>query len=144
MYVLLCIFYELARYHYFKEDIHSGMTVLHQVTEALKTFISNIKEAIPISAKSSLKFLKKGTKVPRKSPPPVGILHHVSGWVLLTDLNSNYCFPVHIGFTQIRPEVTIFSSNLRKVILIELTCPCEENMKSSHSTKINKYLALKS
>ena len=32
---------------------------------------------------------------------------------------------------------------LRKVILIELTCPCEENMESWHSTKINKYLALK-
>ena len=28
-------------------------------------------------------------------------------------------------------------------ICIELTCPCEENMQSWHSTKINKYLALK-
>ena len=34
-------------------------------------------------------------------------------------------------------------NGLRKVILIELTCPCEENMESWHSTKINKYLALK-
>ena len=79
MYVLLCIFYELARYHYFKEDIHSGMTVLHQVTKAFKTFILNIKEAVPISAKLSLKFVKKGTKVPRSSAP-VRILHHVSDW----------------------------------------------------------------
>ena len=28
-------------------------------------------------------------------------------------------------------------------ILIELTCSCEENMESWHSTNINKYLALK-
>ena len=88
-------------------------------------------------------FVKKGAKVPRKRTPPVGILHHASDWVLLADLNSNYCFPVHIAFTQLRPEITIFSNSLRKVILIELTCPCEENMESWHSTKINKYLALK-
>ena len=37
----------------------------------------------------------------------------------------------------------IFSNNLRKVILIELTWPCEENVKPSHSTKIKKYLPLK-
>ena len=35
------------------------------------------------------------------------------------------------------------SNHLRKVILIELTCLCEENSESWHGTKINKYLALK-
>ena len=113
------------------------------VFAALKSFISNIKETVPISAKTSIKFVKKGAKVPRKRSPPVGILHHASDRVLIADLNSNYCFPVHIAFTQLRPDITIFSNNLRKVILIELTCPCEENMESWHSTKINKYLALK-
>ena len=53
-------------------------TVLHQVIEALQTFISNIKEAASISAKSSIMFVKKGAKVPRKRTPPVGILHYVS------------------------------------------------------------------
>ena len=93
-------------------------TVLHQVTEGLQTFISNIKEAVPISAKSSMS-VKKGAKVPRKRTPPVGTLHHASDWVLLADLNSNYCFPVHIAFTQLRPDITIFSNSLRKVILVK-------------------------
>ena len=53
-------------------------TVLHQVIEALQTFISNIKEAVSISAKSSIMFVKKGAKVPRKRTPPVGILHYAS------------------------------------------------------------------
>ena len=118
-------------------------TVLHQVIEALQTFISNIKEAVPISSKSSIMFLKKGAKVPRKRAPTVGILHHALDRVLLADLNINYCFPVCIAFTQLRPDITIFSNSLRKVILIYLTCPCEENMESWHNTKINKYLALK-
>ena len=85
------------------------MTLLHQVIEALQTFISNIKEAVPISAKSSIMFVKKGAKVPHKRTPPVGILHYASDWVLLADLNGNYCFPVHIAFTQLRPDITIFS-----------------------------------
>ena len=80
--------------------------------------------------------------MPCKRSAPVGILHHASEWVLLADLNCN-CFPVHIAFTQLRPDITIFSNSLRKVILIELTCPCEENMESWHGNKINKYLVLK-
>ena len=118
-------------------------TVLRKIIEFLKSFILNIKQTVPISPKSSIKFVKKGTKVPHKRTPPVGILHQASDWVLLADIDSNYCFPIHIAFTQLRPDITIFSNVLRKVILIELTCPCEENMESWHSTKINKYLALK-
>ena len=78
--------------------------------------------------------------MPRKRTP-VGILHHGSDWILLADLNKTYCFPVQIAFTQLRPDIKIFSNSLRKIILIELTCPCEENMESSHGTKINKYSA---
>ena len=66
--------------------------------------------------------------MPCKRTALVGILHYASDWILLADLNSNYCFPVHIAFTQLRPDITIFSNSLRNVILIELTYPCEENM----------------
>ena len=64
-------------------------TVLHQVIETLQTFISNIKEAVLFSAKSSIMFVKKGAIMRRKRTPSVGILHYVSDWVLLADLNSN-------------------------------------------------------
>ena len=90
-----------------------------------------------------MKFVRKGAKVPRKRTPAVGILHHESDWILIADLNKNYCFPFHIAFTQLRPDIRICSNRLRKVILIELTRPCEENKESWHGTKINKYLALK-
>ena len=114
-------------------------TVLRGVIEVLKTFILTIKDTVPISPQPSIEFVRKGTKVPHKRTPPVGILHLSSDWILLADLNKTYCFPVHIAFTDIK----IFPDSLRKVILIELTCPCEENMESWHGTKINKYSALK-
>ena len=81
--------------------------------------------------------------MPRKRTPPAGILHHASDWIILADLNKTHCFPVHIAFNQLRPNITIFSNSLRKVILIEITCSCEENMKSWQGTKINKYLDFK-
>ena len=94
-------------------------TVLREVTEVLKTFILNIKDTIPISQKSSIKFVRKGTKKPHKRTPPIGILHHASDWILLADLNKIYCFPAHIAFTQLRSDITIFSNSLRKVVLVE-------------------------
>ena len=123
------VFLQQRRYT-FRHD-----TVFHRIIESLRSFILNIKQAVPTSPKSSMKFAKKRTKV--------DTLHQTSAWVPLADLGSNYCFPIHLAFTQLRPDITIFSSALRKVKLIELTCTCEENMGSWHSAKINKYLALK-
>ena len=98
-------------------------TVLHRVIEALQTFISNIKEAVPISAKSSIMFVKKGEKCLAKGLVQLAFYTMRQTGVFLVDLNSNYCFPVHIAITQLRPDITIFSNSLRKVMLIELTCP---------------------
>ena len=84
-----------------------------------KIFKDNDLTTVPISPKSSIKFVRKGTKVPRKRTPPVGILHHASDWILLADLNKIYCFPAHIAFTQLRSDITIFSNSLRKVVLVE-------------------------
>ena len=66
-----------------------------------------------------------------KRIPPVSILHQASGWIVLADLNTNYCFPVDIAFNQLKVDITIFSNNLRKVILIELTWPSEEKFLTS-------------
>ena len=59
-----------------------------------------MKQTVPISPKSSIKFVKKGTKVPNKRTTPFGILHQASDWVLLADIDSNYCFPIHIELRQ--------------------------------------------
>ena len=98
-----------------------------------KTKILNLKEAN----------LLLGAKWTCKRTPPNGTLHHASDWVLLVDFNSNYCLPVPTALTQLRTDITILSDHSKKVILIELTCLCEENSKSWHGTKIKKYLALK-
>ena len=110
---------------------------------ALRIIISNIRSSIKTNKSSvpsskqpiKIKFLKKGTKVKTKNSSPGGILHQASGWV--GDLDGSFHFPPHIAFTKLRPDITIFSSKLKRVILIELTCPCEENMEAWHNLKVN-------
>ena len=41
-----------------------------------------------------------------------------------------------------RPDIVLFSNALKRAILIELTCPCEENMESWHSDKLLRYSGL--
>ena len=71
-----------------------------------------------------------------------GLLLVYSDWILISDLSPNYVFPCQIALTELRPDVVIYSNTLKHVILLELTCPCEENMECWHSTKLSKYSAL--
>ena len=59
------------------------------------------------------------------------------------DLDGTFSFPLHIAFTEQRRDRTIFSNKLKRVILIDLTCPCEEDMEAWHNAKNSKYMPLK-
>ena len=121
------------------------INVLRIIISNIRFSVKNIKSSVPISKKPiKIKFVKKGTRVKNKNSSRSRILHHASDWVLLGDLDGTFSFPPHIAFTELRPDITIFSNKLKRVILIELTCPCEENMEAWHNAKVNKYLPLKS
>ena len=48
-------------------------------------------------------------------------------------------FPIHIGAVAKRPDGLMYSDKLKKLVYIELTSPWEENMKTSHFRKFDKY-----
>ena len=80
-----------------------------------------------------IKFVKKGKKTPH-----VGKLHQSMDWILKADLDKKCNFPLHIAYTELQPDITIYSNSAKKVILIELTCPFEKNMEKWHDHKISK------
>ena len=118
--------------------------VLRIIITNIRSSIKNIKSTVDSKQLIKIKFVKKGTRVKNKNSSPSGIFHQASDWVLLGDLDGSFSFPPHIAFTELRPDIIIFSNNLKRVILIELTCPCEENMEAWHNAKVNKYMPLKS
>ena len=47
-----------------------------------------------------------------------------------------------LAVSTLRPDILLFSRSTKKVIIIELTCPCEENMSQWHEEKSQKYYPL--
>ena len=87
-------------------------------------------------------FVKPGERFTKKNYKYEGLLHLSNDWISLVDLDNNYVFPPHIALTAMRPDIVIYSNTIKRIIILELTCPCEENMSKWHSEKFQKYLAL--
>ena len=56
--------------------------------------------------------------------------------------NERLVFPPQVYATNLRPDIIIWSPQSKKVILGELTCPVEENIKQAQSVKKSRYTPL--
>ena len=115
-------------------------SVLRELLAAIKKFSNEI--ASPPQAVHKIKFVKADMPTSSRKSKPIGLLHHTRDWLFMSDLNSGFIFPCHIAITSLRPALIVFSNSMKRIIIIELTCPCEENMVSWHSIKLSKYLPL--
>jgi hypothetical protein len=71
------------------------------------------------------------------------LLTEARDWQLLIDFDSNrMLFPTIIVDTAERPDVVVWSVSIKSVILIELTCPAEENFLSAAKRKRARYAVL--
>ena len=62
---------------------------------------------------------------------------------MLVDLfGVNFVFPPEIFNTNERPDIVIWSAKLKKVLLIELTCPAEEGFTAAQIRKQSRYSPL--
>ena len=57
-------------------------------------------------------------------------------------MHAQIVFPPEFFCTNERPDIIIWSNCLRKVILVELTCPADENIYEARVRKETKYLPL--
>ena len=78
--------------------------------------------------------------LPYRKPKETDILKNASDWKLLVDEeHSQIVFPPEIVETAKRPDITIFSTQTKNVIIIELTVPAEENLANAFARKKCKY-----
>ena len=120
-------------------------SVLNRLISRIKDVIISIrKKGDPKS--QSIKFVPEGTRVrnpPKSKSSPSGLLHFATDWKILFDLGTaTYVFPSFLSNTQDRPDICLFSVKSHRVILIELTCPREENMEDWNRIKSEKYATL--
>ena len=104
-----------------------------------------IEERRPIRFRST----KEPIPRPTKQKPPTknadcSVLGSASDWIMQIDYTKQPAhFPVHICVTDKRPDIVLYSVSSRTVILIELTCPAEENICDAQLRKEVKYTPLK-
>ena len=94
--------------------------------------VPNIKES----------FNPAGSFKQRRSRSTVNssMLDGASDWNLLVDFDHDQItFPPEIFPTSERPDIIIWSNSIRKVILIELTCPAEEGFEAASLRKDARY-----
>ena len=81
-----------------------------------------------VSAQHSLK--KKG-----------GLLHLAFNWELqqFDHLDKKLVITSFFAISQLRPDIVLYSISTKTVILLETTCPFEENLEVWHNKKFEKY-----
>ena len=80
----------------------------------------------------------KKTKAKRKAK---SLLDCASDWRVQADFDSlQFCFPTEICSTSERPDLVIWSSRTKVVILVELTCPAEEGIQNASNRKMKRYI----
>ena len=57
-------------------------------------------------------------------------------------MKGDYLFPFQLPLTGLHPDNLLFSKSSKRAVLLQLTCPCEEDMEKWHSQKLNKYTPL--
>ena len=119
---------------------HDSVLKKHLVL-VLKSFLKNLPNNTTKKC-NTIKFVKSETKYSKTKNVSKGILHLASDWNLLADVKGDYLFPFQLPLTGLHPDILLFSKSSKRAVLLQLTCPCEEDMEKWYSQKLNKYTPL--
>ena len=92
-----------------------------------------------------INFFKEGDAPPQSARRPQGLklLAGAMDWKTAADLKEALHFPIHIVQTRDRPDIVVWSDSARRVLLVELTVPWEENMDEAFERKKTRYETLR-
>ena len=118
-------------------------SVLRVLCHHLSGFVNSRKD-IRVET-SGVRFVRAGASASkiRQEKERSGLVHGGDDWVFLADLDTRLVFPRHIVVTDQRPDIVMYSNGSKVVVMIELTCPSEENCERQHEAKLDRYTDLK-
>nr|XP_061825268.1 uncharacterized protein LOC133612115 [Nerophis lumbriciformis] len=118
--------------------------VLRKLAEILEARRVEANGASPGTAQRLIKFVKQGGQ-PQSSSKSIQSLLSVGGeWNMKADLDRQLKFPQEITTTLLRPDIVLWSTSTKTVIMVELTVPWEEGMEAAFERKRDEYLELAS
>ena len=86
---------------------------------------------------------KSVSTLPKKPFHPQNLLSAANDWQYIVDYNFNkLTFPPEIYTTNQRPDIIISSHSSKRVLIVELTVPADENIVAAHTRKKARYTEL--
>ena len=115
--------------------------VLEIFSEVSKTCCETVNKAPNIINNRAIQFVKEGniSKTARRNMRKSSLFEGCTDWHVATDLKHNFIFPTEIALTTKHLDIVIWSVKAKKVFVIELTAPFEENFDWAHQRKLEKY-----
>lgn len=96
------------------------------------------KRQTSIRPATSIQFIREGEKPPAPKKTKKSLLQAAQSWEMRVDLGRKLVFP-QVVQTQLRPDMVLWSEEVRKLILIELTVPWEDGCEEAYERKATKY-----
>ena len=118
------------------------LKVLREVSDEQCEIANKIKSPRVVPA---ISFCREGAAQSSTVPQKLNsrLLSGANDWKVSADLGSMLIFPQHIVYTLSRPDIVLWSDNVKKVVLVELTVPWEENIEEAYERKKAKYESLR-
>ena len=91
---------------------------------------------VPSKSVKHIDFVKEGGEVfIAQVDHQTGILHSANDRTLLLDIDEQLSFPPEIVFTNLRPDIVIWSQRSKTIIIGEITVPWEDNFDTANEFK---------
>ena len=110
--------------------------------EAAQICCETANKALNNITNRAIHFVKEGiiSKLQRKNKHRSTLPDGCTEWYIAIYLENHFVFSIEIALTTQRPDIVIWSvKSFKKVFVIELTVPFEENFDWSHQPKLEKY-----
>ncbi|KAL0163026.1 hypothetical protein M9458_042422, partial [Cirrhinus mrigala] len=91
---------------------------------------------------STIAFVKEGQRPIVHSQARQNLLQSAQGWEMEVDLGRRLHFPEAVLSTTLRPDIIMWSLEGKRIILVELTVPWEEDCEEAAERKNGKYQQL--
>ena len=88
-----------------------------------------------------IQFVKSGQPAPKSISARTSVLDESDNWEMSVDLGKKLVFP-NIVQTTLRPDIVIWSTRDKRMMMIELTVPWESRCDEAYERKRAKYAEL--
>jgi len=99
------------------------------------------KRPAGMGLKRAITFIKEGERPVLTKPSKPNLLQNARSWEMRVDVGKRLQFP-GVVLTALRPDIVLWSTEGKKIILVELTVPWEEGCEVAHERKALKYQSL--